>query len=116
MKVEITRDGVVETWRIYWRYDITGRGAVRETACFVHRVGVADPFAVGVTKQFVGDRDSKETARKVSLTRALVSAGFARGERGRFWEAYHGRFPRLADTGGPPHDAATATGMCDLEG
>lgn len=126
MKVEV--DG--KQIRVYWRYlELTTQGrTVRGTWCLLHVVGVADPFAMGVARQFVGDTDSKETARKVTLTKALKAAfpndegaeGWARATRRRFWEAYHGRFPArtvvqqvVECSDGPPYDAATATGMYD---
>ncbi len=82
------------TYSVIWRYDIQKRKK-RVVSCWV-RLG-EEILAEGKTKCYKGDCFSKNTGRKISLSRALHAIdNFGKDVRTQFWDAYvnmrHGRW------------------------
>lgn len=75
------------------------------TSCYIEELlSISTKRLIGLAelKCYYKDQFSKETGRKISMTKALENAGFSKEERTVFWETY---FARLvpADSKKPVH-------------
>lgn len=81
-----------KTYKVVWRYD----RAENMTLCAIRNVDVLMPSGTGRALRNPKDNWCKETARKLSLDRALRNTSFDKPERRVFWEAYRNRKPLKA--------------------
>lgn len=88
------------TYRVWWQYEsepdmsqpkLSGYGQRQAiTHCFLRPVNASFNVVYthsGTARCAVSDKFSRNTGRKLSLTRAIAS--FPRGDRRLIWEAYH---------------------------
>lgn len=79
--------------RIHFVHLRTSAGIPTVTLCNLYPAisKYAAPFAQAEAYCHPNDTYSKETGRKLALTRALEAAGLGKEDRRRVWLAYHGR-------------------------
>jgi len=58
------------------------------TICYLNTLD-GKRVAAARTQRAIGDKHVKETARKISLRRALAKTDFTRNERRKFWTEFH---------------------------
>jgi hypothetical protein len=78
-------------YRINFRYD-EGKKITSSTLEPLHFVSfVKTPIGVGSTIRNDSDKHCKETARKISLQRAIRALNLSRVDRSKVWHAYFSR-------------------------